>query len=940
MANQTFIHLLGYSSFQALARKNLEKDEYFPTYPRKRFKKIMEQEGEIKGLEAWWKRRDGTSVYLRENAKAVRDKKGKIIYYEGTIEDITEYKRALQALQDSEERYRQLVEQSKDAIVLVDINGKVIYASQACQQIFGYAPQEFVSDFSLMERNIHPKYRKKYKRFWKLFLTTGELPQSYQEWAWVHRDGRTVFTQHSFTSIRDEQGKTVGFQTIIRDITEQRLANEQVRILSDMHRLVAEAMVSSKNVSELAQSILNGLDRLIQFDIAEIGVETMGRPGNCIAQIRLPEGFFQHFTERQIQLGDWMGPGIKVLRFNQPILVTNARTDKLTKYAHDLMTEYDVNQIYTVPLNTKGLTTGVLQIYTIGSKTFLKRDLEIVNIVAKEIAAGMEKVMAEETVEREREAFRIIADSSLQRLDLCQLCQRVLEGLVKVLEFDNGNLALYNEQKKELEYGASIGLKENIFGESVSPISVDDDRYISAWVARRREPVFAPDVTKHDIYSSHKQRLQELKVKSLLAYPLIGSNDTLLGVLQLCGEKPRMLFEADRTFFYAVANMLSSAIEHKLAEKALTESEEKYRTLVEQATDGVVIVQDGILIFVNPAMSRMTGFELNELLNSPFMKFIAPDQRDLLMDLYRRRMAGEKIPSVYETMGVRKDGTELPVELNAALIKYQGRPAELVMLRDLSERKRAEEDLKRAFHELEQAHNELKQLDEAKSEFLNMTSHELRTPLTALLGYSEILNSGILGPLSDGQKKATQRIFLNAKQLSQLVDDLLDFNRMEAGYLALEQEPCEIAQIIAEVSENMTAAATEKACTISIDCEKNLPMIVADRKRILQVFYNLIDNAIKFSPNGGNIAIGARFQDKFVKLFVKDEGSGIPEQYQKKIFEKFFQIEMGDRRSSGGLGMGLAICKSIVEAHGGDIWVESNPGRGSTLSFTIPIINS
>lgn len=116
-------------------------------------------------------------------------------------------------------------------------------------------------------------------------------------------------------------------------------------------------------------------------------------------------------------------------------------------------------------------------------------------------------------------------------------------------------------------------------------------------------------------------------------------------------------------------------------------------------------------------------------------------------------------------------------------------------------------------------------------------------------------------------------------------------------------------------------------------------MIVADKKRILQVFYNLIDNAVKFSPNGGIITIGAQHQGKFVKLFVKDEGSGISEEYQKKIFEKFFQIEMGDRRSSGGLGMGLAICKGIVEAHGGEIWVESKLGQGSTFSFTIPFID-
>ncbi|HEC79918.1 MAG TPA: HAMP domain-containing histidine kinase, partial [Firmicutes bacterium] len=239
--------------------------------------------------------------------------------------------------------------------------------------------------------------------------------------------------------------------------------------------------------------------------------------------------------------------------------------------------------------------------------------------------------------------------------------------------------------------------------------------------------------------------------------------------------------------------------------------------------------------------------------------------------------------------------------------------------------------------ELEHAHRELKKLDTAKTEFLNITSHELRSPLTSILGYAEILSEGLVGPVTDGQRESAYGILRNARQLERLINDLLDFTQMETGRLRLDTEVCDLKPIIKDAVESMRPRIEEAGCAVSIEVPPDLPPSICDARRITQVLYNLIGNAVKFSPDGGTITISANKVDRFIRISVKDEGVGIPEENQEKIFDKFYQVDMSDTRRARGLGLGLAISKAIIDAHGGSIWVDSKPEKGSTFYFTVPI---
>ncbi|OQX90230.1 MAG: hypothetical protein B6D57_04250 [Candidatus Coatesbacteria bacterium 4484_99] len=300
-------------------------------------------------------------------------------------------------------------------------------------------------------------------------------------------------------------------------------------------------------------------------------------------------------------------------------------------------------------------------------------------------------------------------------------------------------------------------------------------------------------------------------------------------------------------------------------------------------------------------------------------------------------MAGKGTPSIYEIAITDVVGHTIPIELNVGIIKYNERPAAIILVRDISERKKAEEELKKAFTELEHAHRELKKLDTAKTEFLNITSHELRSPLTSILGYAEILSEGLVGPVTDGQRESAYGILRNARQLERLINDLLDFTQMETGRLRLDTEVCDLKPIIKDAVESMRPRIEEAGCAVSIEVPPDLPPSICDARRITQVLYNLIGNAVKFSPDGGTITISANKVDRFIRISVKDEGVGIPEENQEKIFDKFYQVDMSDTRRARGLGLGLAISKAIIDAHGGSIWVDSKPEKGSTFYFTVPI---
>jgi PAS domain S-box-containing protein len=248
-------------------------------------------------------------------------------------------------------------------------------------------------------------------------------------------------------------------------------------------------------------------------------------------------------------------------------------------------------------------------------------------------------------------------------------------------------------------------------------------------------------------------------------------------------------------------------------------------------------------------------------------------------------------------------------------------------------------ELKDTKKEIETKNIQLQKLDRIKSDILNITSHELRTPMSAIIGYIQMLLKGSLGKLTDEQRGAIEIILRNSNRLDGLIQDILDVSRLESGTMKFIPEKTDISKMIKETSQTMQSSADLKEIKINTEIGKDIPELTIDQDRIKQVIINMANNAIKFSPDGSSINIRSRREKDDVLFEVQDYGRGIPKDKQKRIFETFYQVDSGTDTKFGGAGLGLAISRGIVIAHGGDIWVESKgkPGEGSTFKFTLPL---
>jgi len=282
----------------------------------------------------------------------------------------------------------------------------------------------------------------------------------------------------------------------------------------------------------------------------------------------------------------------------------------------------------------------------------------------------------------------------------------------------------------------------------------------------------------------------------------------------------------------------------------------------------------------------------------------------------------------------------------ALFAKHPILPAEDAMLDGLSNavarvvtQAVADETLRESTRKIEAQNVQLQKLDKIKTDFLNITSHELRTPMSAIKGYIQMILKQNLGTITNEQKKALDVILRNTNRLDRLIQDILDISRLESGTMKFVIGKTAVKQMIKEIVDTMQASASLKGIRINTEVGESIPELKIDKDRITQVVVNILNNAIKFSPESSIINVQVKKQDDNVLFEVQDYGRGVPKEYHQKIFQTFYQVDSNTDTKFGGAGLGLAICYGIIIAHGGRIWVESTgkPGEGSTFKFVLPI---
>lgn len=356
----------------------------------------------------------------------------------------------------------------------------------------------------------------------------------------------------------------------------------------------------------------------------------------------------------------------------------------------------------------------------------------------------------------------------------------------------------------------------------------------------------------------------------------------------------------------------------------LVKLEEKYRVLAETSADGVVTIDAlGRLTYVNPSFEKMLNRRKSQILATMLREYLSEDSVYFFQQVFiDSRKKDEKIENV-ELELVHADGDIVPIEVNIAPFKKEDDFAGMVCtIRDITERRKVEDELKKS--------------ERLKTEFMNIAAHELKSPVTPIKGYLDLIISD--EEANDKIKNWAKVSLRNSDRLLRLVNDILDVSRLDTDTMSFEMIKLPIIDILDEIAEDMKPAVEGKGLKFITDIPRDLPKIMGDKHRLAQVLKNLLVNALKFTDNG-SISIIAEKQKENILIKIADTGIGISKDEVKKVFNKFYQAYTGDDRKNEGTGLGLFICREIIQKHNGDIWVESKIKEGSTFYIKIPYLH-
>ncbi|MHC4402719.1 MAG: PAS domain S-box protein [Planctomycetota bacterium] len=384
-----------------------------------------------------------------------------------------------------------------------------------------------------------------------------------------------------------------------------------------------------------------------------------------------------------------------------------------------------------------------------------------------------------------------------------------------------------------------------------------------------------------------------------------------------------------------VVGVARDSTERRRMEEELRESEKKFRTIFENATDVIAYVdKHGRILDVNDRGEQVFGYRPDEVIGKHFteLPILGATNPSTLVDLFTRTVRDGTVENLVELELAHKNGRRVFVEVGTRFIRKNGQVEKIVnIIRDISDRKRAMCELTKAKLAAESA-------SRAKSEFLANVSHEIRTPLTAILGFADVLSHGLEPPES---AQALETIRRNGQYLLRIINDILDLSKIEAHHLHVERMPCSPRRILEEVASLARVKTVSKGLSLELDYQGPIPAtIVTDPLRLRQVLVNLVDNAVKFTETGSvrvvTRLIEAESDQPHLQFNVIDTGIGIPEHEIPNLFKPFTQGDPSTSRKFGGTGLGLSISERLVEMLGGTITVASTPGKGSTFAVTVP----
>lgn len=704
------------------------------------------------------------------------------------------------------------------------------------------------------------------------------------------------------------------------------------------------AIAATADLEAALRALFAGVRRLTGADYGGIRLPVI--PGRPVGPCRV--FFFAGDSD-----GTWHQwetlPGSSVARVMtsgrgeySPDLQADARAgDEAARQAHAVR---GLGSSLIVPLRGGGRIIGTLHADSRESRAFANEQLPPLQVLADHAGGAIEQVrlLAEATNRLRRlEVAQRVSKAANAATDLDDILRSVLQEAMALVTAPAGQVALVDLDREYVRGRVGLHLAPELVAATVRRLYVqaDPDEDIYALVVRTgTQLTFGDDHPA--LHRSTRERFGHRGQRGVLTP--IWHADSVIGVFAVVWGNEHDPDENDLAMLRLVAEQAGGAIARArlaeaertqlqllAAERArLAESEARFRDAFRHSASGMAIVApNGRYMQVNAALCRMLGYSEAELLGTTFRAVTHPDDRAASEENVARLVRREIDHYTHEKRYLRKDGATVWVVLSVSLVRDPtGQHYFISQFQDITERKRAEAELAQQYQAT----------DRLKDDFVSMVSHELRTPLTAIKGYVDILLDDGAGPLS-----AEQREFLTIVQDSTdrevaLVNDLLDISRLEAGHVDLHLQRLDLPPLLRQVAATLRPQYQAKKQQVRLAFPSNVPSLAGDATRLTQVFTNLLGNAQKYTPAGGQITITVVVNEESLRVDVQDTGVGISSEEQEKIFTKFFRAQNCRTEEVGGSGLGLAITRVLVEQHGGRVTVSSVPDRGSTFSVTLP----
>jgi len=561
-----------------------------------------------------------------------------------------------------------------------------------------------------------------------------------------------------------------------------------------------------------------------------------------------------------------------------------------------------------VPMVAGDKVIGVLDMQRSEVNAFNDDDLRVLSSVAAQAAIAIERARlysAERRRVQESLTLLAIAQALSSTLDLTEVLKLVACSTAQACHANRCSILLLSQDRKEwipiMSQFASGEVDRELW-------ATFKERYAQAVgefpilqeVIRERKPVILDGPA---MSAMPKEWIEPFGIVSLLVVPLI-SKDEVIGLMALDHvEEGRRFTDEQVNLAITIGTHAAMAIENARLHTTIAEEGAKLEAIIGGTNDAVIVTdaQNRVLL-MNQAARRAFGVETVPEVGRPLGEVLSNEG---LLALFARPEAGEE--ALAEEIPL-SDGRTLYASLTP--VAEVGRVA---VMQDITY---------------------LKELDEMKSDFVATVSHDLRSPLASVIGYALLLPE--VGELNETQQEFVEHIRLGVSRMTTLIEDLLDLGKIEAR-VEMEMKPCQLVAVINEVTASLREQAKAKEIVLQFDLSPELPLVLGNQVHLDQVVSNLVGNAIKFTPEGGMVIVSAREEQGEVVVEVKDSGIGIAPEAQAHLFEKFYRVRSEETSDIGGTGLGLAIVKSIVEGHGGRVWVRSQPGQGSTFGFALPI---